>query len=49
MKLLFTNAEQECITYLVRCLIKADGLVSPEENVCWNTIVIKYAERTNLS
>lgn len=41
MKLLFTNAEQECITYLVRCLIKADGLVSPEENVCWNTIVIK--------
>lgn len=41
MKLLFTNDEQNCITYLVQSLIKADGLVSPEENVCWNTIVIK--------
>ena len=41
MKLLFANEEQNCITYLVQCLIKADGLVSPEENVCWNTIVIK--------
>jgi len=41
MKLLFTNDEQNCITYLVQCLIKADGLVSPEENVCWNTVAIK--------
>lgn len=41
MKLVFTNEEQMCISYLVQCLIKADGLVSPEENVCWNTISIK--------
>lgn len=41
MTLQFTNEEQMCITYLVQCLIKADGLISPEENVCWNTIAIK--------
>ena len=41
MKLVFTNEEQMCISYLVQCLIKADGLVAPEENVCWNTIAIK--------
>ena len=42
MKLVFTNDEQICISYLVQCLIKADGLISPEENVCWNTIAIKF-------
>lgn len=51
MKLLFTPEEQNCITYLVQCLIKADGLVSPEENVCWNTIVIKlgWQESENIT
>ena len=41
MKLKFSKQEQLSIHYLVQCLIKADGLVSPEENVCWNTISLK--------
>jgi len=41
MKLLFSQDEQMSIRYLVQALIKADGLVLPEENVCWNTIALK--------
>lgn len=41
MKLVFTEEEQLSINYLVNSLIKADGLILPEENVCWNTISIK--------
>ena len=41
MKLVFTQEEQISIHYLVQCLIKADGLILPEENVCWNTISLK--------
>ena len=41
MKLKFSKQEQLSIQYLVQCLIKADGLVLPEENVCWNTISLK--------
>ena len=41
MKLVFTQEEQMGIHCLVQCLIKADGLVHPEENVCWNTIFLK--------
>ena len=41
MKLEFSQQEQLSIQYLVQCLIKADGLVLPEENVCWNTISLK--------
>jgi len=41
MKLEFSKNEQQSINYLVMCLIKADGLILPEENVCWNTIAIK--------
>ena len=41
MKLDFTQEEQMSIHYLVQCLIKADGLILPVENVCWNTIFLK--------
>lgn len=41
MKLNFSNEEQKSINFLVQCLIKADGLILPEENVCWNTVSLK--------
>lgn len=41
MKLIFTKEERLSINYLVQCLIKADGLILLEENVCWNTVSLK--------
>ena len=37
----FTTKEQIAIRFLVQELIKADGLVLPVENVCWNTVSLK--------